>query len=234
MKVKKKKGNFGTEIILEEDSKFIRFNYGGNGDLYCSIHSKEKSLNNNIPYNYFIITKENNEVYRLFKELFDDIENINIFDDDDDIIPYYIETEEEKEEYLEKQRKFRENQKNKYRLYNNSHYNELFDSENRTITWYSDETSPKVANILNIKQEDDTFRLDFYTQPYIEEYDEDFYSEYYITIRFRNSGSLYDPFNIVFMKLYNSLSEIEDINDIEHQTHTEASLCEKRKKLVKN
>ena len=78
----------------------------------------------------------------------------------------------------------------------------LFDKENNTITWYSDETNHEVANILKIKKENESFELEFYIQPYIEGYDRDFNSLYHIPIRFRNSGSSYDPFNIVFMRMY--------------------------------
>lgn len=230
MKVIKEKTNFGTDVILEEEDKFIRFSYGGNLDLYWSIHSKNK--NDNTKSNYFIITKENYGIYNLFERLFDDIENINIFDEDD-FIPFYIETEDDKKEYLEEQRKYIEEQKNRYRLFNHSNYNELFDLKNRTITWYSDETAHEVANILMIKQEEDIFKIEFYIQTYIEGYDEDFHSAYYIPIRFRNSGSSYDPFNSVFMKMYNNLTKIDDTKDIGHQIHIEEYLYETRKKLVK-
>ena len=48
MKVIKKQIIFGTDIILEEDTKFIRFSYAGNLDLYCSIYSKDIRVNNNM------------------------------------------------------------------------------------------------------------------------------------------------------------------------------------------
>ncbi len=226
MKLIKEKTNFGNDVILEKKDKYIRFSYSGNLDLYCSIHGKIDDNSNN-----FVITKENYGVYRLFDKLFYDIENINIFDDV--FIPFYIETEEEKEEYLEEQRKNIEDEKNRYRLFNHSNYNELFDSKNKTITWYSDETAHEVANILMIKKEEDVFKLYFYIQPYINGYDEDFHSAYYIPIRFRNSGSSYEPFNNVFMKMYNSLSDIDDVYDIGHQIHIEEYLFECKKRLVR-
>jgi len=229
MKVIKEKTAFGTDVILGEEDKFVRFSYGGNLDLYCSIHSKYTNENSDTISNYFNITKENYDVYRLFEQLFDDIENINIFDDDD-LIPLYYESEEEKNEYIQRQLEYRERQRDKYRLYNHSNYNELFDTKNRTITWYSDETAHEVANILKIKQEEDMFKLEFYVQPYIDDYDEDFYSPYYIPIRFRNSGSSYSPFNILFMKLYNNLGKIKDI---ENQNNSEEYLYESKMRLVR-
>ena len=41
----------------------------------------------------------------------------------------------------------------------------------------------------------------------------------------------YDPFNCVFMKMYNNLCEIDDVKDYGHQIHMEEYLYER--KLVK-
>ena len=228
MQVIKQDSEFGIDIFFKEENKYLAITYGGNLDLYWTIHSKNTNDDNN-----FIITKENYEVYRLFEELFDDIENIRIFDEE--YIPFYLETEEEKQEYIKNQKDEIEYEKNKYRLFNHSNYNELFDKENNTITWYSDETNHEVANILKIKKEKELFKLEFYIQPYIEGYDRDFNSLYYIPIRFRNSGSSYDPFNIVFMRMYRKLKQIDDVNDYGHQIHIEEYLFNqnKVKKLTK-
>ena len=209
MKVIRHENEFGLIISFQELDKQFEVSFGGNCDLYWTIRSKKESN-----YHDFIITKENYNVYRLFEELFDDIENIKIFDEE--YIPCYISTEEELEY-----------EKNKYRLFNHSNYNELFN--NNTITWYSDETNHEVANILKIKREDETFKLEFYIQPYIEEYDRDFNSLNYIPIRFRNSGSLYDPFNIVFMRMYQKMKQIDDVNDYGHQIHVEEYLFNQNK-----
>jgi hypothetical protein len=45
-----------------------------------------------------------------------------------------------------------------------------------------------------------------------------------LTIRFRNSGSTYDPFNIVFMKMYQRLQEY---NPDYHQIHIEETIYQK-------
>ena len=111
----------------------------------------------------------------------------------------------------------------------------LFDKENNTITWYSDETNHEVANILKIRKENESFELEFYIQPYIEGYDRDFNSLYHIPIRFRNSGSSYDPFNIVFMRMYEKMKQVDHVNDYGHQIHIEEYLYNqnKIKKLTK-
>lgn len=177
-------------------------------------------------------------MYKLFEELFYNIENINIYNIED-FIPFYITEDEEKKEYLENQKeellKEIEEEKSRYQFYNCSNYNELFDANKNTITWYSDETAHEVSNILKIKKEKNAFKIEFYTQPYKEGYDKDFHSVGYIPIRFRNSGSSYDPFNQIFMRMYNSMNEIDDINDIGHQIHIEEYLYNegKIKKLIK-
>lgn len=224
MKVIKNETQFGPTIVFDEENKFLRFSFGGNGDLYWSLHSK-----NGNNYTSFIITKENYGAYSLFEQLFYDIENINIFDEND--IPFYIETEEEKEEYLKKRKEEIEYEQNMCRMYNHSNYNELYD--NGIITWYSDETAHEVANILKIKKTEEEFILQFFIQPHLDGYDKDFNSSTYIPIRFRNSGSSYDPFNIVFMKMYNKMQELDDVNDVGHQIHIEEHLYRKEKKLIK-
>lgn len=212
MKVIKENNDFGIKIFLMEKDKYLAFTFGGNLDLYWSIHINKKNIDENNNCDCFIITKENYGVYRLFEKLFFDIENINIFD-----------------------KEMSEIEKNKYKLYNYSNYDELFDKNNKVITWYSDETAHKVSNILKIKKEPNTFKIEFYVQPYIEGYDRDFHSLGYIPIRFRNSGSSYDPFNIVFMKMYDSMKKIDDVNSIGHQIHMEEYLYNKAKakKLIK-
>lgn len=229
MKVIKQENEFGLIISFKELDKQFDVSFSGNGDLYWTIYSENVNDDNN-----FIITKENYEVYRLFEELFDDIENIKIFDDEE-YITFYLKTEEEKQEYIKNQKDEIEYEKNKYRLFNLSNYNELFDKENNTITWYSDETNHEVANILKIRKESKSFELEFYIQPYIEGYDRDFNSLYHIPIRFRNSGSSYDPFNIVFMRMYEKMKQVYDINDYGHQIHIKEYLYNqnKIKKLTK-
>ncbi len=158
------------------------------------------SINSNIESNIhtFTITKENYELYSLFNDLFYDIENINIYDG----ISSYT----------------------KRNITNIIKRNKIYDRENGVITWYSDETSFKVSNILKIIKEADYFVLEFSAQKSIEGYDEDYHTLNYIPIRFRNSGSMYNPLNVIYMKLYNKLREIDDVYEDEHQIHIEEYL----------
>lgn len=207
MKISKENNEFGLQIFIEEENSYLSIFYGGNLDLYWAIHSNKRTLENDSKSDMFVITKENYELYNLFENLYNDIKEINIFKD------------------------FKED-KDRYRLYNRSNYQELFDEKNKTITWYSDETAHEVSNYLKIKKEKDCFIINFNIQEYIEGYDRDFSSLYYIPIRFRNSGSRYDPFNIIFMRMYKRLKEIDDVNEYGHQIHMEEYLYEMEQQKV--
>ena len=126
------------------------------------------------------VDKSNPTMYQAFIELFKDVETMNI----------YGNTKRNKSKYV--------------------FYNNLYDKENKTITWYSDETASEVSNYLKIINEEDKFKLEFFIQDHIEGYSHDFYNKFYIPIRFSNSGSKYDPFNIIFMRMFRNLGQLDD------------------------
>ncbi len=71
---------------------------------------------------------------------------------------------------------------------------------NGTVSWHSDEDMSEIASVLNIRRLDDgNLQLEFIkNRP-----ENTMYMTY--SIRFRNSGSTYNPFNFRFMELYNNL-----------------------------
>ena len=102
--------------------------------------------------------------------------------------------------------------------------NKLF--KNGVIDWYSDEFPDDIASRLIIKKEEESFKLTFIKSK--EDYDGIFMT---YSIRFRNSGSRYHPYNIVFMNMYNKLKKHDFDN---HQIHIEEYLYnQKVKKKVK-
>ena len=211
MKYIKEQNNDTTTIYFREEDKQMRILYAsrGNGDLYWSIYFKDSGDKHEI-----IITKEKINIYKTFEELFTDMKDINIFTEDD---PFWL-TGKERKKYIAEERKRHLEEKERCRLYGEHNYFELYDKDNEIITWYSDETNWKVANILKIKKEDDSFRVVFSIQPHIDGYDEDMNSENYISIRFRNSGSRYQPFNVVFMNMFNKLRNLELVDEDEYTT----------------
>ena len=216
-------------VNLQEDEMNLGFYFAGNGDLYWKLTSDKNVYENNT----FIITKENYDLYSLFEQLFTDLKEINIFEEDD-LIPFYIDDDEERKKYLREKAIDNELKKERFRLHNLSNYNDLYNDEKKTITWYSDETNNKVANYLVVKKEDECFKVEFNIQDYKEGYDKDFNSEHSIPIRFRNSGSFYKPFNILFMRMFKIMCKLDDINDIGHQIKIEEyQYNQKIKKLTK-
>ena len=220
MIVKKKKNDYNYyDISLNEGNKTLSFWFGGNGDLYWNINND--NCEEEYKHDTFYITKENYDIYVLFNKLYEDIKDINIFDLND--IPFYCNS---KEEYLEEINY----EKRRYKELNASNYNELFNEEEKIITWYSDEVPHEVANYVTIKKEEDKYKIEFNTQPDKEGYDNE-YNMFGLSIRFRNSGSSYDPFNIVFMRMYN---ELQKIDEIYYQSHIEECLYNKKLVLKKD
>ena len=235
MKIRKQESQFGTDIILEEnDEDYLMITFGGNLDLYWTIHDHNESEYNKPATKRFTITKENYGVFHLFDKLFQDIDSLDVYDEEEEeFIPFCFDTEEEKREFFREQRERREEEKETYRKYNKSHYNDLYDKEHQTIEWYSDETAMPVANSVKIQRTPETFELTFSTQKHKEGYDRDFGTAYTIPIRFRNSGSRYDPLNIFFMKMYKALKDVDDVKDEGHQIHMDEYLFEQAKQYVK-
>ena len=227
MKLTKKENDYGHIIYLEDGDKYLSFSYQGNLDLYWTLHNRNGNINKD---NTFTITKDNYRLFELFEKLYSDIENINIFGYDNEI-PFYLHTNKEIKEYLKEKERKRKEEIKRYKEYNMSHYNDLFKPQERKIVWYSDETSSRVSNYLEIIKEDESYLIKFNIQEHIDGYDRDFNTDYYIPIRFRNSGSSYDPLNCIFMRMYNDMKVLDDINDIGHQIHIEEYLYQKQ--LVK-
>lgn len=215
MNLYKQQNKFGTDIILKDDNKSLAFRFCGNGDLYWVINSQEQPIVHKLN---FVITKENYELYKLFEQLFIDIKNSSVFDSFE-MMPFYIQNSNYN-------CNTRDNEKNKLRklMLDFMKYKELYNLEENTITWHSDETAYEVSNVLKIIKEKDKFNLEFSIQKHRDEYDKDFNSPGYIQIRFRNSGSFYTPFNVIFMRMYHNMSFLDDVNEEGHQIHLEEYL----------
>ena len=102
-------------------------------------------------------------------------------------------------------------------------YRNLID-ENKNIIWISDEGPDEEADKMIIsKIDDDTYRLTFVRN----EIDTEFYMKCPdgISVRFRNSGSRYKPFNAVFMGMYQAF---QNIDENYHQIHMEELIYTKK------
>lgn len=225
MEVTRQKGmESGYDYILQEDNKILKIVFGGNLDLYWSLTNLEedKTLDSlyDEQYDTFLITKENYYIYELFKKLVSDIKLPRVYEplkkeqlDEEDLPdPEIVEILEELNHgESEEERCNRWNKE----LRTSERYQRLYDGEN--IRWHSDDDYYDDADRVMITELEDSILLEFY-RPKTSLKTLGFRMPGTITIRFRNSGSTYDPLNIVFMKMYRQLQEY---NPDYHQIHVE-------------
>lgn len=146
--------------------------------------------------NVFYIGKDNYEIYNCFDVLYSNITDGNIFKDESFDKEYY------KRKAIDRG---------------------LID--NNRIIWKSDDFSHEVAPYFSIEKLDNSFKLTFdKPKSKLDGYEDYLLSSVNCNIRIRNSGSFYDPFNIAFMDLFNSLLNIDDKV---HQIHFEEYLIDK-------
>ena len=97
-----------------------------------------------------------------------------------------------------------------------------FDEKNNTITWHSDDSYYASTNILKIQKVENGFHLVF-SRP--EEYEEPGFismmKDWSIPIRFRNSGGHQEPFNLIFMRMYNKAHTVLPIKPKEIKINRE-------------
>lgn len=174
---------FGKRLKLTQNGNTFNILFGGNLDLYFQPDMDRMKLITNREPLEFVISEEDGFLYDAFLNLYEKITQYSPYDEIDIDSPYdEIDTYEK--EYQEK--------KDSYRPFPLVH--------DKVISWHSDEEDADTSSILNISKTDNNqIKLEFIkNKP-----ENGFYLTY--AIRFRNSGSTYDPFNFRFMELYNSL-----------------------------
>lgn len=90
---------------------------------------------------------------------------------------------------------------------------------NNTIIWHSDDDVYDESSVLRIKKMDELFIVEF-TKSNNKMFET-------FSIRFRNSGSRYDPYNISFMNMYRKLYNYDyqiSIEDYLYQEHKKKKL----------
>lgn len=129
LEVKIKDGNTRDfkDIYIKNGSKILAMYFMGNLDLYWAINKSDKySLKESIE-----IPKADKDIYKLFDELYNNVQNCKIF---------------------EKTNKFY-----KYVLADRK----LFNEETNTIEWHSDETYFDSDDIVKIIKEEDKYTIEF-------------------------------------------------------------------------
>lgn len=202
LEIKRSINSHGYDVFdITTDDGTFEISYENNLDLYWRYiytDSIDKVENTKI----FKITKENYYLYCLFLELYQAIKEKKPYK----TFPNYID-----EELRNKKLKYY----GRYELY-----------KNRTITWYSDDFA-EFANASNfgITKENDYFLVTF-VKSKIEDFNGFLFPTY--SVRIRNSGSRFDPFNNTFMGMYQRL---KDYNPEYHQIHIEEYLYKSKKRI---
>ena len=206
-------------IVFSEEDKQLSISYEGVLDLFFSFKSQGD--------NYLEITKENYYIYECFLKLYNRIKNNEIFElDEIDLLQ--LSTIEDLKQRKQELKELNEREKRFGK------YDELF--HDNVISWVSDDYSEDGVNYdfghdgkVSITKEEDKFILTFEVlNPCAIKYCSN--DMYYTTVRFRNSGSSYAPYNIVFMDLYKNLMKY-DAND--KQIHMEEYLYSEKEKIRK-
>lgn len=187
---------------LHENNQIFSIHFAGNLDLYWGLRIDKKVD----PKDYmaeikakFIIDKENYYIYTLFEQLYEEVKQANVFDE--------------------------EKMNDKCRNY--SSYSDLFDGQK--IEWHSDEESYELADLFRIIKKEESFEIEF-IRPELTDGKITCRIPNHVTVRIRNSGSYYNPLNIIFMRMFNKLQEYDP--DC-HQIHFEEELYHKKRTLKK-
>ena len=201
-KTKDVEGYDRFKITTENGSFDIMF--GGNLDLYW-YYWPEEDFKDWPLAKTFTISKENYFIYQKLDELYKNIKEQKPYQSKDENVSTVFGSS----------KLINESPRSQYS------YKNLF--QNDIIKWYSDDAPLEEASMLEIKYQEDKYIITFHQGK------EDFGFPTY-TIRFRNSGSRYEPYNLAFMNMYNSLSEY---NPNYHQIHIEEYLYNKKLQKLK-
>lgn len=168
------------DVLIRDGKQLLKIFYGSNFDLYIDIFG-DYSIDENDCYSATFAIDHDQELYKYFESLVDNIINCNIFDAGNNE-PEKCNTEEQMNESLKIK----------------SVYNLLI--QDSIITWYSDNIYDEKANKLRIEKKDNKIILTFIDNP-----DDPTFG---FGIRICNSGSKYEPFNLCFMNLFNQLQAL--------------------------
>lgn len=189
------KNGISSNVCITDGQKIFEMTFGGNLDLHWNIYSTDK-----VDYDKTLsidITKDSYLLWELFDNLYNDFRHCNLFFVDDVELSFCDNGEEISVLYDNC------NNSNSY-LRGTTEYRRVFDG--KSIRWMSDDES---FNIVTITPYYDKYVVEFISGgkkiSYLEPHG----------IKFRNSGSMNAPFNLLFMKLYNEIvSGKYDFNQI--------------------
>ncbi|MBE6154523.1 MAG: hypothetical protein E7163_02985 [Firmicutes bacterium] len=225
----------GSIKFSRGDIKILELIFGGNLDLYFHlINYEEPSF---IPS--FLISKDDYNIYVVFDKLYNDVLNANIASEmniEESLLQIMSEfTDTNYEEELQK----RKNEKVLFKAHNLAMAYKKGLIVGNTIIWRSDDYPHDIAPYFVIKKLDDAYLIDFklpdisLVKRELDSYEKSLINDYKygeVSVRIRNDGSSYAPFNCCFMNAFNTLMEMDEV-DI-NQIHIEEYLYSKDNKMI--
>ena len=196
--------------VFTDNKKHLIISFEGNLDLYMTLREDDTNLaGDENKITTFDITKKNYEIFEIFDSLYNDIIHGQLFEE----TPVEsLCSDINHEELFEELPEF----KSSIDYTKTYEYKKLVDNQ-KNIIWISDDGPAEIEDrVIIFPVDDDVYRLTFVRND--KTMDGEYKSRYGICVRFRNSGSKYDPFNCAFMKMFIKLQKIDPEY---HQVHFE-------------
>lgn len=215
--IKQKREPYDIITLKRDGTKKFQMSVGGTLDLYISLNHFENDPT-------FLIGKDNYEVYQLFGILYQEVMKGDIGFKSEELDLFLLFDEEEMFEKRKKNLNF-------------AYQSGLI--QDGSIIWKDDEIMDDVAPYFKIQKLKNAYKITFGIPEEIPNRSlemcerfalEDFNKHQYTCIRLRNNGSRYRNFSVPFMKLYNSLLELEEY----HQIHIKEYMINEEVKREKN
>lgn len=205
-------GNFNvTRIMFSRDDfkHYLEVCFVGNLNLYFTLVGLDEG-------NTFLIGKDNYEIYEIFDSLYKEIlngGNLEITEEENNFLKmecsmyekgYHLELAE-----MEKRRE-------KTRQLNLRIASVMSLIKDDKVIWRSDDFPAENAPFFIIHKLSNAYELEFGESTSTKKLDDfqefplhDAANESWISVRLRNSGSRYEPFNTCFMHAYNKMLELD-------------------------
>lgn len=217
----------GIKLFRENPDHFLEIHFEGNLDVYFTLHGILHGTT-------FLIGKDDYEIYRLFDELYSKVLNGRCYDFvEDDLESIMWECETSDIDYHEELKRKRESREERRQMNLDQAYaSGLIVGDD--IIWRSDDYAKDIAPYFVIRRLTNAYELEFDVPQVSRELDfyekmpiNDYKYRYWVSVRLRNSGSRYEPFNHCFKRLYNKFL---DLNPEYHQIHIEEWLIDEELK----
>lgn len=186
-------------IDIKTDEGTIQIYYSGAHDLHWR-YDYEGCILDQPESKSFTINKDDEIIFSLIDELYNDVKNCNVFILDP--LQYYPEYTID-----EIKKKKRELQSINKRIKESEKYNLMKLFQNNCVEWHCDDFDYEDGSVLKIEKLDDKYIIT------IEKSKLNDLSLTY-SVRLRTDGSRYHPYHMIFMRMYSELMEYDTEQDL--------------------